>query len=127
MRYVAFGRSGVLLADFLSCLPSHQCPPFSEVQELANKSRLHTIDPGIVLLFRHAYPPLSSDAQRSVGRTASLLNHEPIRVYVRLLMRPWVMQTCHSPASRHLRTARTLHMLERVSWWIGSSICTWGW
>ena len=29
-------------------------------------------------------------------------------------MRPWIMQACHSTASCHLGTARTLRMLERL-------------
>ena len=50
LRYIALGRPEVLPADFLSCFPSHQRPPFSEVQELAKKGHLHTTDAGIVLL-----------------------------------------------------------------------------
>ena len=45
---------------------------------------------------------------------------------VPLLMRPWVMQACHSTASCRLGTTRTLRMLERFYWRIGMSICT-GW
>ena len=55
------------------------------------------------------------------------MNDESIRIYVPLLMRPWVMQACHSTASCHLGTARTLRMLERSYWWIGMSICTRWW
>ena len=46
------------------------------------------------------------------GRAASLLNDEPVRMYVPLLMRPWVIQACHSTAFCHLGTTRTLRMLE---------------
>ena len=49
-RYIALGPPAVLPADFLSCFPSHQRPHFSEVQELANKNRLHTTDAGNFLL-----------------------------------------------------------------------------
>ncbi|MEP1588944.1 hypothetical protein, partial [Sulfitobacter sp.] len=52
MRYIARHRPHVLPADVFWCFPSHQQPPLSEVQELANKGRLHTIDAGIVLLVR---------------------------------------------------------------------------
>ena len=55
---------------------------------------------------------------------ACLLNDEPIRIYVPLLMRPWVMQACHSTASYHLGAKRTLRIFERFCWWIGISICT---
>ena len=57
----------------------------------------------------------------------SLLNDEPIRTYVPLLMRPWVMQACHSTASYHLGYTLTLRMLERFCWWIGTNICTRRW
>ena len=62
-----------------------------------------------------------------MGRVACWLNHEPIRIYVPLLKRPWVMQACHSTASCHLGTTRTLRMLERFYWWIGMSICIRWW
>ena len=42
-------------------------------------------------------------------------------------MRPWIMQACHSTASCHLGTTRTLRMLERFYWWIGMSVCTRWW
>ena len=42
-------------------------------------------------------------------------------------MRPWIMQACHSTASCHLGTTRTLRMLGRFYWWIGISVCTRWW
>ena len=71
MRYITVGRPSALSADFLSCYPSHKRPSFSDIQE----------------------PPLTMSAEpSSVGRAACLLNDEPIRIYVPLLMRPWIMQ-----------------------------------
>ena len=61
------------------------------------------------------------------GRTACSLDDEPVRTYAPLLMCPWVMQGCHSTASCHLGTARTLRMLERFSWRIDMSVCTRWW
>ena len=87
--------------------------------------RLHTTDDDIVLLVRT--PTLSltrSDKPNSVGQVACLLNDEPVRVYVPLLMRPGIMQACHSTASCHLGTTRMLRMLERFCWWIGINVCT---
>ena len=55
------------------------------------------------------------------------MNDEPIRIYVPQLMRPWIMQACHSTASCHLGTTRTLRMLEWFCWWIGLNICTRWW
>ena len=116
MRYIALGRPAALPDDFLSCFPSHQCPSFSEIQELAGKGRPHTTDDGTVLLVCQPTPQPPPDSQLPVGRAACLLNDEPIRIYVPLLMRPWVMQACHSTASCHLGTARTPQKLERFYW-----------
>lgn len=35
---------------------------------------------------------------------------EPVRIYVPMLMRPWIMQVCHAIASCHVGAARTLSM-----------------
>lgn len=76
--------------------PLTPAPSFSEVQKLAGKGRLHTTDDGIVLLARKPTPPPPSSSQRPARRAACWLNHEPVRVYVPLLMRPWVMQRTHA-------------------------------
>ena len=113
MRYVTIGWSLSLPADFLSCYPSRKRPSLSDIQELTGKGRLHTTDDDIVLLVRNMTPPLTTSSEpSSVGRAACLLNDEPIRIYVPLLVRPWIMQACHSTASCHLGTTRTLRMLE---------------
>lgn len=44
-----------------------------------------------------------------------------------LLMRLWIMQVCNSNASCHLGIVRTLHMLERLYWWIEIGICACWW
>ena len=115
-RYIPLGRPEVFPADVLSRFPSHQRPPFSEVQELVKKGRLHTTDAGIILPALQPSPPQASDTQPPMGRTACLLNDEPIRIYVPLLMRLWDIQACHSTASCHLGTTRTLRMLKRFYW-----------
>ena len=69
-------------------------------------------------------PTTAHYSLRPAGRAACLLGDEPIRIYVPLLTRPWIMQACNSTSSCHLGTARTLRMLERFYWWIGMSICT---
>ena len=120
MRYIALGRPPALPNDVLSCFPSHQRPSFSEIQELAGKGRLHTTDDGIVLLVRQPTPQPAPDSRRPVERAGGLLNDEPIPIYVPLLMRPWIMQACHSTASCHLGTTRTLRMLERFT---GGLVC----
>ena len=113
MRYIVLGWVPALPADVLSCFHSHQRPSFSEIEELAGKDRLHTTDDGILLLVLQLTQPPLSDSQRPVGRVVCLLNDEPVCIYVPLPIRPWVMQACHSTASFHLGTTRTLRMLER--------------
>ena len=125
-RYIALGQPPFLAADFSSCCRSHQRPSFSEIRELAGKGRPHTTDDGVVLLVHQPPPQPPSDWQHPMRRAACLLNDKPIRSYMPLLMRPWVMQACHSTASCYLGTTRTLRMLERFYWRIGMSICT-GW
>ena len=125
LQYNLLARPLALPTDFLTRFPSHQRPLFSEIQELAGKSRLHTTDEDIVHLVRNPTPAHYS--LQPAGRAACLLGDEPIRFCAPLLMRPWIMQACHSTASCHLGTARTLRMLERFYWWIGMGICTRWW
>ena len=106
------GSPPTIPPDLLASFPPHQRPALSDVKNLAAKGRLHTTDTGLVLLVRAPTTP-SRDT--------------PIRIYVPLLMRPWIMQACHSDASCHLGVLRTLHMLERFYWWIGMDISARWW
>ena len=126
MRYVSIGGPLVLPPEFLVCYPSHKRPSLSDIKKLAGKGRLHTTDNDIVLLVRNpiTLPPTRSDKPDSVGRAACLLNDEPVCIYVPLLMRPWIIQACHSTASCHLGTTRTLRMLEHCYWWFRMNVCT---
>ena len=85
----AVGRASRLL----SCYSSHQRPSLSDIQELADKERLHTTDDDdIVLLVHNPTPSPTPDEPSSVGRAACLLDDEPIRIYVPLPMDPWIKQ-----------------------------------
>ena len=100
IRYISIGRPPAVPSDFLAYHPSPKRPSLSDIQELAGKGQLHTTDDDIVLLVRNPTLPLtSSDKPNSVEGAACLLNDEPVRIYVPLLMRPWIMQACHSTAS----------------------------
>ena len=124
MHYITIGRPPALPPNVLSRYPSHQRPSVSDIQELAGNGRLHTSDVDIDLLVRNPPPP---DAPSSVGRAVCLLNDESVLIYVHLFVCPWIMKACHSTASCHVGTKRTLHMLERFYWWIGMNICTRWW
>ena len=105
-------------AGDLACYPSHKRPFLSGIKELAGKGRLHITDDDIVLLARNStLLPTRSGKPNSVVRAACLLNDEPVRIYVLLLMRPWIMQACHSTTSRHLGTTRTLRMAVLLVDW----------
>ena len=120
VRYPSIGRPPVLPPDVLVCYLSHKRPSLSDIKELAGKGRLHTTDDNKVLLVRNpTLPPTRSDKPNSVRRGACLLNDEPVRIYVPLLMRIWIMQAYHSTTSCQLGTTRTLSMLELFYWWIG--------
>ena len=114
MRYVSIGRPSVLPPDVFACYLSNKRSSLSDIKGLASKGQLHKTDDDIVLLVRNpTLPPTRPDKPNSVGRAACLLNDEPVGIYVPLLMRPWITQACHSTASCHLGTTRTLRMLER--------------
>ena len=105
MRYVSIGRPSVLPSGFLACYPSLKCPSLSDIKELADKGRLNTTDDDIVLLVRNpTLPSTRFDKPNSVGRAACMLNDEPARIYVPLLMRSWIMQASHSTAYVTLAT-----------------------
>ena len=108
----------LLPEDFLLHLAPSKRPPLSEVRALADKSRLYRDDDGILLLARKLTPPVPVCPDKPGRRAARLLDDEPTRTYVPLLIRPWIMQTCHANAFCHIVVARTLSMLERSYWWV---------
>ena len=112
IRYVLLNHPSSVPKDFFVNVSYHHRhkPSLEDYRELTDKGRLVT-DDGICRLVRKpTKTPVSSD--RPGGRAARLLNDEPTRIYVRMLMRPWVMQACHANALCHLGTARTISLLE---------------
>ena len=97
------------------------------MRSFAENGCLYTEDNGILLLVRKLTPPAPVCPDTPSGRAARLLHDEPMRIYIPLLMRPWIVQACHANASCHLGVARTLSMLERFYWWIGMSVYTRWW
>ena len=51
----------------------------------------------------------------------------PSRLCSNVLMRPWVLHTCHSTTSCPLGVYRILSMLRRFHWWIGNDSSTHWW
>ena len=112
MRYIVNSWPSALPTIFFVLLSFAPAPFLLGDSGLADKGQLDTTDDSIVLLVSQLTSPPPPDSQRPVGCAACLLNDEPVRIYVPLLMLPWVMQACHSTASCHLGTTRTLRMLE---------------
>ena len=77
--------------------------------ELPNSQKL--------LVKRLSIEPANSD-DRNPGRFERLLGEEPVRTYVPILLRPWVMDCAHKE-SVHLGEKVTLNLLQRYYWWIG--------
>ena len=127
IRYLILGEPPVLPPGFLDSYPAAHRPSFSDIRDLAHKGRLHLDDEAVVLLVRKPtkIPPVVPS--RPSGRAARLLNDEPVRIYVPMLMRPWIMQACHANTSCHLGATRTLRMLERFYWWVGMEVSTRWW
>ena len=122
--YLLPGRPPVLPDNFFLHLEPHKRPPLSEVSSLAGKGRAYTDDNGILLFQRKLTLPAPVCSDKPGGRADRLLHDELTRIYVPLLMRPWIMQACIANASCHLGVARTFSRLEHVHWWIRVSICT---
>ena len=80
-----------------------------ELMELLNSQKL--------LVKRLSIEPARRE-DRNSGRFERVLGEEPVRAYVPLLLRPWVMDCIHKEAV-HLGEKVTLALLQRYYWWIG--------
>ena len=120
IRFISPGSSSPPPGDLLDYIPTASRPLRAEVLALAAKGQLHTTDDNTVLLVHRPHTTSSSHATS----TLASLRNQTSRVYVPMLMRPWVLHTCHSTTSCHLDVARTLSMLMRFYWWVGMDIST---
>ena len=94
-----------------------------DIVDLAAKGRLLQRDNDTSLLVRKPTTAASATDGHS-GRRIRHPFHDPIRIYVPLLARPWIMHACHADVSCHVGVTRTLKMLERFNWWVGMEACT---
>ena len=103
-------------AEVLTPVGTLPAPSASEVLELARKGTIFTTDEDVHLLVRR-YKPHSGPAAIDTSATVSHMHHDaPMRIYVPILMRPWVMKGCHPDLSCQLSVTRTLALLERFYW-----------
>ena len=108
-----------VLTDVVDSVRVQIAPTKDDVLELAGKSALVEVSHDgrtVQLLVRR---PSTRKNDLRTGRVASLLDDEPTRIFVPMLLRPLVLQRCHADVSCHFGVARTSRMLERFYWWIG--------
>ena len=107
-------------------LPSHKRPDIANITGLAAKGRLLGEDDDTILLVRKPITTDSTpDGHNSHRRRRPF--DDPVRIYMPLLARPWIMHACHAEASCHIGVTRTLKMLGRFYWWVGMEVCTKWW
>ena len=99
-----------LPTEALASFPSHQCPPFKEIQDLAGKYRLNATNEGFVLLIRQPNRPPTPYGRRDARLV--FLGDDPVRIYVSTLMRG----SCKPVASLLPARANTFRMLKRFYW-----------
>ena len=125
-RYLQLGCPQHRLSSLCDHISSHRRPASTDILDLAAKGRLIQGDHGTTLLVRNpvTVAPSPVDTPARLGRPPF---NDPVRIYVPLLARPWIMHACHADASCHLSVTRTLKMLERFFWWVGMEVCTRWW
>ena len=122
-RYIQLGCPQYRLTSLCDHIPSHRRPASTGILDLAAKGRLIQGDYGTTLFVRNPVTVASSPVD-TPARLGRLPFNDPVRIYVPLLARPWIMHVCHADASCHLGVMRTLKILERFYWWVGMEVCT---
>ena len=124
-RYIQLGCPPHSLTSLCDHIPLHQRSDPADILALAAKDRLIQVDHDTVLLVRNHF----AVASRPDGPPACVRRppfNDSVRIYVRLLARPWIMHACHADVSWHLGVMRTLKILERY-WWVDMEACTKWW
>ena len=114
-RYIQLGCPQHRLTSLCDHISSHRRPASTDILDLAAKGRLIQGDHGTTLFVRNPVTVASSSVDTPVRLGRPPFN-DPVRIYVPLLARPWIMHACHADASCHLGVTRTLKMLERFFW-----------
>lgn len=89
-----------------------------ELKRLVAQGDLLLLPDSRKLLVRRPSREANDRPGRKPGQYERLLGDEPVRTYVPLLLRPWVMDCAHKEAV-HLGEKVTLTLLERYYWWVG--------
>ena len=111
-RYIQLDRPDPPPRSLCDHLPSHKRPEIADITDLAAKGHLLGGDDDAILLVRKPITIDSTpDGHNSHRRRRPF--DDPVRIYVPLLARPWIMHACHAEASCHLGVTRTLKRVER--------------
>ena len=120
IRLLSLGSPSPPPPDLLDFIPPARRPQLSDVIALAAKTALHRTDDDTTLLVQR--PPTTQPGNHLQPPTSP----SP-RIYVPMLMRPWVLHTCHATTSLHLGVTRTVRMLARFFWWVGIDVSARWW
>ena len=90
----------------------------TELKRLVSQGEIMELPSSEKLLVRRPSRAPDDRPNRNPGQYERLLGDEPVRTYVPLLLRPWVMDCAHKEAI-HLGEKVTLGLLQRFYWWIG--------
>ena len=107
-RYIQLGCPQHCLISLCGHIPSHRRPASTDILDLAAKGRLIQGDHGTTLFVRNPVTVASSSVD-TPARLGRLPFNDPVRIYVPLLARPWIMHACHADA------------------WVGMEVCTKWW
>ena len=100
-RHIQLGCPKHSLDSLCDHLPSHQHPDPANILDLAAKGRLIQGNHDTVLLVRKPTGAISTPD----GPPARLRRppfDDPVRIYVPVMARPWIVHACHADASCHL-------------------------
>ena len=89
-----------------------------EVKRLVSQGILLELPNSKKLLVRRPSRAPTNRPDRNPGCYERLLGDEPVRTYVPLLLRSWVMYCAHKEAV-NMGEKVTLGLLQRLYWWIG--------
>ncbi len=89
-----------------------------EVRRLVAQGTVMLLEDDSKLLVRKETKEPKKKPSRKPGQFERLLGEEPVRTYVPMRVRPWVMDCCHKEVV-HLGQKVTLQVLSRLYWWVG--------
>ena len=99
-------------------IPENENVDLDEWKRLVAQGTLLVLPNSKHLLVKKESRAPAENPNRNPGQFERLVGEEPVRTYVPMMLRPWVMDCAHKEAV-HLGEKVTLNILQRVYWWIG--------